>query len=169
MTSAQNPLEGIILTPQQQSLLFAALNSNRGNNGLSNNAPSNNGLNMSPLQFDGSPVQDESFQTSPDIDYDYDYAGPDSSFDLSFDTGNQPRMIGDLPGAKRALRSDSSDPESPDKRSHPDDDEGSPGAKRRESEEKVAKKPGRKPLTTEPSSVGTPASRAGATLSQERC
>jgi AP-1-like factor len=151
MTSSQNPLQGLILTPQQQSLLFAALNSNRPNNGQSNAA-----FNLSPLPFNGSPVQGtdglSSFQNSPDLDYDYDYAGADSSFDFSFDDTNQPKMIGDLPGTTRAPKSTSPDSESAEKRSHPDDGESS-GAKRRESEEKVAKKPGRKPLTTEPSSV----------------
>ncbi len=153
MTSSQKPVPGFMLTPQQQTLLFAALNSNRPASG-----PSKAGFNASPMQFDGSPVQAgdalSSFQNSPDLDYDYDFAGPDSSFDFSFDDTNQPKMIGDLPG-KRPARSDSADSESPEKRSHPDDDDDDEpsGAKRRESDEKVAKKPGRKPLTTEPSSV----------------
>lgn len=151
MASSQNPLHGLVLTPQQQSLLFAALNSNRPSNGQSNN-----GFNPAPLQYDASPVQGggaSSFQNSPEFEYDYDFPGADSSaFDVSFDDVNHAKMIGDLPGSKRSLKSDSADGESPEKRSHPDDEE-SPGAKRRESEEKVAKKPGRKPLTTEPSSV----------------
>jgi AP-1-like factor len=153
MTSSQNPLQGLVLTPQQQSLLFAALNSNRP----SDAAQPTNGFNMSPLQFDGSPIQADgmsSFQNSPDLDYEYDFAGADSSFDY-YDDAGQPKMIGDLPGSKRSLTSDSGDAESPEKRSHPDDEEEEgPGAKRRESEEKMAKKPGRKPLTTEPTSVG---------------
>lgn len=157
MTSSYKPSQGFMLTPQQQTLLYAALNSNRPNN-----APSNAGVNLSPVQFDGSPLQGgalSSFQNSPDLDYDYDFAGPDSSFDFSFDDTNQPKMIGDLPGTKREFRSESAESESPEKRSHPDDDgdeEENSGAKRRESEEKVAKKPGRKPLTTEPSSVSYP-------------
>jgi AP-1-like factor len=159
MTSARNPLQNLILTPQQQSLLFAALNSNRPSNGSSNN-----GLTMSPLQFDGSPIQRAdglpSYQGSPDLDYDYDFAGPDSSFDFSFDDASQPKMIGDLPDTKRAAKSESADGDSPEKRSHPGDGEDS-GAKRRESEEKVAKKPGRKPLTTEPSSVSAHGSGPG--------
>ncbi len=159
MTSSQKPVPSFMLTPQQQTLLFAALNSNRPATG-----PSKAGFNVSPLQFDGSPVQAgdalSSFQNSPDLDYDYDFAGADSSFDFSFDDSNQPKMIGDLPGAKRPSRSDSADSESPEKRSHPDDDDDDEpsGAKRRESDEKVAKKPGRKPLTTEPSSVSHPVS-----------
>jgi AP-1-like factor len=152
MTSSQNPLQGLVLTPQQQNLLFAALNSNRPSD-----AQPTNGFNMSTLQFDGSPMQPDglsSFQNSPDLDYDYDFAGADSSFDY-YDDAGQAKMIGDLPGSKRALKSESGDAESPEKRSHPEDEEEEgPGAKRRESEEKLAKKPGRKPLTTEPTSVG---------------
>jgi AP-1-like factor len=162
MTSTRNPLEDFVLTPQQQNLLFAALNSNKPSNKQTNSI-----LNMSPLQFDGSPNQHTdglaSFQGSPEFDYDYDFNGPDSSLDF-FDDGNQPKMIGDLPGAPRSSKSDSPDNESPEKRSHPDDGEENTGAKRRESEDKVAKKPGRKPLTTEPTSVSLTCRRAGATL-----
>lgn len=155
MTSTRNPLQDFILTPQQQNLLFAALNSNRPSN-----KPANSGLNMSPLQFDGSPGQRTdgmgSFQGSPDFDYDYDFTGADSGFDFSFDDSSQPKMIGELPGAQKTSKSDSPETESPEKRSYPDDGEESTGAKRRESEDKVAKKPGRKPLTTEPTSVSLP-------------
>jgi AP-1-like factor len=154
MTSTRYPLQDLILTPQQQSLLYAALNSNRQNNP----APSNTPFQAPPLQFDGSPVQGSgslsSFQNSPDLDYDYDFAGADSSFDFPYEDGTQPKMIGDLPGTSTSSKSDTPDSEGPEKRSHPEDGE-SPGAKRRESEEKVAKKPGRKPLTTEPSSVSS--------------
>jgi len=139
MTST-NPMSNFILTPQQQSLLFAALNSNRPANAQSNAMSS-----LSPTSFN-------SFQNSPEIDYEYDFNGPDSSFDFSFDNNSQAKMIGDLPGSSTGGRSDSGEAESPDKRSHPDDEDIS-SPKRRESEDKVAKKPGRKPLTTEPSSV----------------
>ncbi|KAL2017161.1 hypothetical protein VTK56DRAFT_2530 [Thermocarpiscus australiensis] len=166
MTSTRNPLHDFILTPQQQSLLFAALNSNQPSNVLANAS-----LNMSPVQIDGSPLQQSdglgSFQGSPEFDYEYDFPGADSGFDFSFDDSNQPKMIGDLPGATKAPKSDSADTESPEKRSHPDDGESS-GAKRRESEEKVAKKPGRKPLTTEPSSKRKAQNRAAQRAFRER-
>jgi len=155
MTSTKNPMSDFILTPQQQNLLFAALNSNRTNN---NNNLSSAALSLSPSSFT-SPAQGPdatgSFQNSPDLDFDYGFTGADSSFDFSFDDTTQPKMIGDLPGSSTNGRSESADTESPDKRSHPDDEEEEEGngAKRRESEDKVAKKPGRKPLTTEPSSV----------------
>ncbi|KAL2260936.1 hypothetical protein VTK26DRAFT_4920 [Humicola hyalothermophila] len=163
MTSTRNPLGDLVLTPHQQGLLYAALNSNRPGN-----LPTNSGLQP---QFTASPVLAadgmESFQASPDLNYDYDFAGADSSFDFSFEDINQPKMIGDLPGAKQPARSDSADNESPEKRSYPDDGEDS-GAKRRESEEKVAKKPGRKPLTTEPSSKRKAQNRAAQRAFRER-
>ena len=150
------------LTPQQQNLLFAALNSNRQQQ-LVQDSPSNNAVSMSPSSLATSPAQKQAFQESPYLDsYDYDLE-PDSTFDFDFSNNvSQAKMIGDLPGT---ARSESTENDLHDKRSHPDDDDddqGSPdsadgsggnGAKRRESTEKVAKKPGRKPLTTEPSSV----------------
>jgi len=156
-----------MLTPQQQNLLFAALNANR-----KSATPAST---MSPLQFNGSPLQGSDnvggFQGSPEFDYDYDLIGADSSFDYPFNDPSQPKMIGDLPGATSdTSKSDSADnTESPDKRSHPDDDEEeTPGAKRRESEDKVAKKPGRKPLTTEPSSKRKAQNRAAQRAFRER-
>ena len=162
MASARNPLESFRLTPQQQTLLFAALNSNKANA-----AQANGMFNTSPGALTESPVQSTDgtgFQESPYLDYDLDFGAADSSFDFSFDDTNGARMIGALPGTtddgespSSDAKSESADGDSPDKRSHPDDeddeDEQSGGGKRRESEEKVPKKPGRKPLTTEPSSV----------------
>ncbi|KAK0629169.1 transcription factor PAP1-domain-containing protein [Bombardia bombarda] len=169
MASAQNPLQGFVLTPQQQNLLFAALNSAKPA------STSNSALNMSPLSFDGSPTQGadtvSNFQESPELEYEYDFGGPDSSFDFSFQDGDRPKMIGDLPGAPSTSKSDSPESDSPDKRSHPDDDddeEENGGAKRREGEDKVAKKPGRKPLTTEPSSKRKAQNRAAQRAFRER-
>lgn len=169
MTSTRNPLGDFILTPTQQNLLFAALNSNR----KGNTPTGNSGPNLSSLQFNGSPVDaspDNIFQASPEFDYDYDFTGMDSSFDMSYNDGTQPKMIPDLPGTSVGSKSDSPDSsDSPDKRSHPDDDEEeNPEAKRRESEDKVAKKPGRKPLTTEPSSKRKAQNRAAQRAFRER-
>ncbi|KAL2264800.1 hypothetical protein VTJ83DRAFT_7310 [Remersonia thermophila] len=178
MTSTRHPLGDFILTPQQQSLLFAALNANR-----QNNVPSNTGFQASPLQplqFDTSPIQGSgslsSFHTSPDLDFSYDFTGPDSSFDFP-DGADQPKMIGDLPGAGKSnsansantarSKSDSADAEASEKRSYPEDAESSE-PKRRESEEKVPKKPGRKPLTTEPSSKRKAQNRAAQRAFRER-
>lgn len=156
MTSTQNPLANFVLTPQQQNLLFAALNSNKSPSA----AASNSALSFPASSLDGSPNLGVdgvgSYQNSPDLDYDYDFGAPDSSFDFSFNDADQAKMIGDLPAPSSTSKSESPDGDSPDKRSHPDDDEEvNTGAKRREGEDKVAKKPGRKPLTTEPSSVST--------------
>lgn len=153
-----------ILTPQQQALLFRALTSNQP----SNDSPQSNNLSLSPTALNKSPTQANSnaIQESPFLDYDYSF-GPDSSgFDFDLGLDNSASMIGDLPGTsqlndKSSNNSDkgsSPDNESHDKRSHPDDedDEDKEGsAKRRESEGKVPKKPGRKPLTNEPSSVSS--------------
>jgi AP-1-like factor len=142
------------LTPQQQNLLFAALNSNK---------PQSNGggLTLSPNSFETSPMQssnnegkhndNQAFNESPFLDSFNEDPG-DSSFDFSFLDDQQPRMIGELP---QPVKSESSEPDHHEKRSHPDDEEDdSQEHKRRESTEKVPKKPGRKPLTNEPTSVG---------------
>ena len=65
-------------------------------------------------------------------------------------------MIGDLPGTPS-----NGDADVHDKRGHPEDDdedEEDGGGKRREgsTDEKTSKKPGRKPLTSEPTSVSGP-------------
>jgi AP-1-like factor len=162
-----------LLTPQQQNLLFAALNSNKQQ--LSGST-TNNAASISPASIHNSgaaqqkSAQATGYQESPFLDnYDYDFG--DSGFDFSFASEDQPSMIGDIPTAADSANndasvalSDSPETETPEKRSYPDDedDEDSPGQdhKRRESTDKVPKKPGRKPLTSEPSSV---------CLSQSKC
>ncbi|KAF7543575.1 hypothetical protein G7Z17_g10630 [Cylindrodendrum hubeiense] len=162
-----------LLTPQQQGLLFAALNSNKQQQASA--SPAANAMSLSPTSFDNSPVQSKSaqhaYQESPYLDnYDYDFG--DSSFDFSFAAAeDRAKMIGDIPTAETA-RSDSTENEGNEKRSHPDDedDEDSPGndPKRRESTEKVPKKPGRKPLTSEPSSKRKAQNRAAQRAFRER-
>lgn len=160
-----------LLTPQQQSLLFAALNSNKQS---ATSSPANNGLSLSANSFKSPSLKDSevsAIQESPFLDnYDYDFG--DSSFDFSFASANgadQPKMIGDLPGS---ARSDSAEHDGNEKRSHPDDEdeETSPGndAKRQETTEKVPKKPGRKPLTSEPSSKRKAQNRAAQRAFRER-
>lgn len=154
-----------LLTPQQQSLLFAALNSNKQSPSVSNPAT------ISPGAFQNSAMQSaqsSTFQESPYLDnldnLDYtDYV--DSSFDFSFANGDQPAMIGDIP---ETIKSESTDNDPHEKRSHPDDEddltENDP--KRRESTDK--KKPGRKPLTSEPSSKRKAQNRAAQRAFRER-
>ncbi|KAI0168961.1 PAP1-domain-containing protein [Hypoxylon sp. FL1284] len=180
MASAHSQaLHNFILTPQQQSLLFRALTSNQQANNTNNQASS---LSLSPDSLSKSPSQNQSVangmssgvQESPYLDYDYDL-GPDGSFDFDFTSDGQGKMIGDLPGT--SIKDDDSkasspDNDSPDKRSHPDDDEEDDmedgGGKRREGEGKVPKKPGRKPLTNEPSSKRKAQNRAAQRAFRER-
>jgi AP-1-like factor len=75
-------------------------------------------------------------------------------------------MIGDVPGTEA---SESPENDLHDKRSHPDDED-SPGneSKRHGSGDKVPKKPGRKPLTSEPSSKRKAQNRAAQRAFRER-
>ncbi|KAI2607992.1 PAP1-domain-containing protein [Hypoxylon sp. NC1633] len=186
MASTQtHPLNNFILTPQQQNLLFRALTSNQsgGNGSNGTNGSNGNSLSMSPDSLTKSPAQSQNggnnfdtpnetngVQESPFLDYDYDL-GPDTSFDFDFTQDGQAKMIGDLPGSS-PTKDDSPETESPDKRGHPDDDEDDDidegGGKRRESEGKVPKKPGRKPLTNEPSSKRKAQNRAAQRAFRER-
>ena len=135
------------LTPAQQDLLLAALASNSKPNqsqqtstaaraGSMSENGSKNSLQTSPPSghFDFGP------DDSPYLDFDIDGEGDDS---LDFD--GQGQMIGDLPETTSELH---------DKRKSIDGKDGDEGGgKRRESEDKTGKKPGRKPLTSEPTTV----------------
>ncbi|KAH7040288.1 transcription factor PAP1-domain-containing protein [Microdochium trichocladiopsis] len=171
-----------ILTPQQQNLLFRALTSNQPSVNPSSTV-GNDPLSMSPTSLQNSSpagqslVTPNAFQESPFLDYDYDI-GHDNNFDFDF-IGDQAKMIGDLPGTNTAAtskdnetKSGSSEPETSDKRSHPDDDEDADaeegGGKRRESESKTQKKAGRKPLTNEPTSKRKAQNRAAQRAFRER-
>ncbi|PSR79207.1 transcription factor PAP1-domain-containing protein [Coniella lustricola] len=181
MASTRNPLSDFILTPQQQSLLFAALNSNRQSTG----SPANGGAttsNMSPSSFTTSPAQQNGSggfpEESPFIDYDYEFSAGDPGYDFQFADESQGKMIGDLPGSNSSEGSDTkadstkagSDNNDNEKRSHPDDDneEDESSAKRQETGDKAPKKPGRKPLTTEPTSKRKAQNRAAQRAFRER-
>ncbi|KAK8069746.1 bZIP transcription factor [Apiospora phragmitis] len=160
-TSTQGLPHNFILTPQQQSLLYRALTSNQPANG----SPPTNALSVSPTALNqNGPSKADSVQESPYQDYDYDFgSGPDSSFD--FDFANVPRDSND------SSKVTSPENDSAEKRSYPDEDEGDReenGNKRRESEGKVPKKPGRKPLTNEPSSKRKAQNRAAQRAFRER-
>ncbi|KAI9765445.1 MAG: DNA-binding transcription factor yap1 [Geoglossum simile] len=116
----------------------------------------------SPLQK--TPASSEfgaDLDTSPYLDYELDLDA-DGNYDLDVDD----QMIGSLPGAP------TSDGEggASEKRKLPEgeneDDEG--GGKRREGEDKTAKKPGRKPLTSEPTSKRKAQNRAAQRAFRER-
>lgn len=183
MASTQSQVQGgpnpnFFLTPQQQRLLFAALNSNKpaaAAAATSQSPVSNKPLSLSPESLQTSPVQEnglDNFHETPFLDnYDYDFG--DSSFDVDFANDSQSQLIGDIPGQ---TTSDSPENESSEKRDRPDDDDDDDdevdgngnGAKRRESTEKVPKKPGRKPLTSEPSSKRKAQNRAAQRAFRER-
>lgn len=152
------------LDSTQQDLLLAALASNNQN---PNDLFSSTGLpqstnsqfqypvdNVDPTSFFASPQQNtpangfnaNSIEESPFLDY--------MDGDNSFDYDNSDMMIGALPGDSPQRNGDSNEKRklSPDEDGD-DDDEG--GGKRREGEDKQAKKPGRKPLTSEPTTVGS--------------
>lgn len=148
---ADNPLhqQGLYLSPNQQDLLLAALSSN--------NPPKNPPVKQEP---DATPAHrpSASFGSPDDLDPSlsgYAYGNDDSPFldfnpdDLDFQ-GTE-NLIGDLPDSYLPV----DEYELGDKRKSmggkSDTEEG--GKKRRESEEKVARKPGRKPLTSEPTTV----------------
>ncbi len=144
----------LTLSAKQEQLLFAALNSNNSQPAPidhSNPFPMAPGsLTESPLQAPGSGTLN-GFDESPFIDYDYEFEA-DGSFDYDFSNSSQGQMIGKLPGT-----SSDGDADSRDKRSHPEDNDEDEvgGGKRREGDEKTSKKPGRKPLTSEPTSVSS--------------
>jgi len=146
----------LTLSARQEHLLYAALNSNSKSSNIDpSNNQSTNSFAMAPGSFTESPLQApgsgtlNGFDDSPFIDYDYEFDA-DGSFDYDFSNDSQGQMIGKLPGS-----SSDGDADVHDKRSHPDDDgdEEEGGGKRREGDEKTTKKPGRKPLTSEPTSV----------------
>ncbi|KAJ6787893.1 hypothetical protein PWT90_01876 [Aphanocladium album] len=160
--------EDFFLTPHQQNLLFAALNANKQQAAT---AAAPNPVSLSPSSFKNSPGSTAgatgAYQESPFLDnYDYDFA--DSSFDFSFAGNDQGAMIGDMPSTSD--KSDTPDDDIHEKRSHPDDDDESPEneAKRREAGEKIPKKPGRKPLTSEPTSKRKAQNRAAQRAFRER-
>lgn len=152
------------LSPNQQDLLFAALNSQAttdkprakaadGDTGSTNRTTSDashhHSTTMSANAVFQSPANMDEF--NPDFTPDLDYLDADASFDFdNADLGGE--MIGGLPGFDA-----NGNPEQHDKRKNTDDD-GSPeegDAKRQElgEGERGSKKPGRKPLTNEPTTV----------------
>lgn len=144
------PNQPLYLSPHQQDLLLAALSSN-------NQPPKNS---PAPKQEpDSTPRQgpSASFSISPNaLDHNPEsaYESPFLDFnpDPELDFPGSDSLIGDLPGSFLP-----DDYEPGDKRKGIDgkseDDQEESGKKRRESDEKVARKPGRKPLTSEPTTV----------------
>lgn len=152
------------LNPNEQDLLLTALNSNKptgstiglynstANRSNSHNATKSTQSNMastytSPAQQTpgSATLTNKGFDNSPFGDFELD----DSNFD--WDVNGE--LIGALPGTT-TRQEDHEENELGDKRKSPEDaEEEDGGGKRREGEDKTGKKPGRKPLTSEPTTV----------------
>jgi AP-1-like factor len=171
MASSNNQFFNLpALTPEQEQQLFSVIAARQAGPYTSHNAPSGlpstsrslQSYNTSPAQnsfYDTSPAQGygnmSSFQNSPDLDNENDFGGGDSGAEPLH---NDTTLIGGHTRSSRSsTRSASDEVENADKRRHPDDEDDEDGndAKRREPGEKTAKKPGRKPILTEPTSVGS--------------
>lgn len=152
------------LDEQQQNLLLAALSSNMNVNKLQQNSFSASSPDLTSLNNAQFPnTLDPSFFASPQQNSGalstFDTFGVEESpylefaeGDPDFDFGNidgDESLIGPLPGEDGL--------DIHEKRKSPEDGEGSTenDSKRQEGEDKVAKKPGRKPLTSEPTTVSS--------------
>jgi len=150
------------LTSTQQDLLLTALSSNKPKNGIdrvhldqrSSAAPQNNMHAQPAATMDGdlfiSPQQASNLGSLDSLDVDgsayLDYLDGDTSFDFDTTDLDGQDMIGPLHnGNERHEKRKNSDLE--------DDDEEFGDPKRKEGEDKQAKKPGRKPIMAEPTTV----------------
>lgn len=153
------------LSPNQQDLLLAALNSQAGGN-RKTHIPTGDDALVYP--FNSAPAHDsrvmaisnDALLASPE-DADFDSFGADYTPDMDFVDGDSfdfdnadlgGDMIGALPGSEAGSKNS-------EKRKSPDEDDDDPESdpKRQETQEgeKQAKKPGRKPLTNEPTTVSS--------------
>ncbi|KAJ9244544.1 transcriptional regulator family: bZIP [Paecilomyces variotii] len=171
--------QNLYLSPGQQDLLLAALHSNNPSQKQDKNAPTDgvqpkrepdttspqqphsNNFTMPPTLFE-SPGQETigsgqlGFEESPFLDFD-----PDVDFDFQ----GADQLIGDLPESVSPEEQEHREKrKSMDGKSEPEE----AGKKRRESDEKSAKKPGRKPLTSEPTSKRKAQNRAAQRAFRER-
>jgi AP-1-like factor len=148
--------QGLYLSPGQQDLLLAALSSN--NPGQKQQSQPNHTPQVKPLHSpDHAPSNGMSGPPSGGFDNSqlnaYGFGEEESPFldfnpEVDFEFPNSEDLIGDLPGSS-AEYDIGEKRKSMDGKSDVDGEEN--GKKRRESE---AKKPGRKPLTSEPTTVG---------------
>lgn len=153
----------LYLSSKQRDLLVAALSSNQPTSTRANmpsgtaeakNTETPTGTSAASMPGSGRlDLSDE----SPFLDYPLDGEGDDS-----FNFDGEGRMFDDLPEDDEAVDVVADAYEHlHDKRKSIDgaDEDDTGGGKRREGEDKTAKKPGRKPLTSEPTTVGhTPVS-----------
>ena len=165
----------LYLSPKEQDLLLTALSSNKPiqfDNNLSYPTMPTNGSRPSGPRSSSNPQQygqsgRSSFEhndnyTSPlqhtpgsaaygGLEFDSPFLDPDldeGNFDWEI---NGDQMIGSLPGT--SMDDEEGDLHDKRKMSEDDAEDNEGGGKRREGEDKTGKKPGRKPLTSEPTSV----------------
>lgn len=152
--------QGLYLSPNQQDLLLAALSSNNP----SNNPSQKQSTQTPQIKPDHSPDQTSSngasappsggFENHHNMNA-FGFGDDESPFldmngEVDFDFPGSADLIGDLPGVTPGQDYDPGEKrKSMDGQSEVDGEE--TGRKRRDSE---AKKPGRKPLTSEPTTVG---------------
>jgi AP-1-like factor len=140
-TGTNQPFNPYLSNAQQELLLAALASNNPPTNMFDNRNKIKPAADMHALEFE---------DTSPYLDY----LDGDTSFDIdASDLGGQ-HMFENM-DSNASNKSDSTDGDKPDKRKSPEEDspEDEVDAKRREGDPKEAKKPGRKPLTSEPTTV----------------
>ncbi|RAH64294.1 putative bZIP transcription factor AP-1/Yap1 [Aspergillus aculeatinus CBS 121060] len=166
----------LYLSPDQQDLLLAALSSN--------NPPpkqqANNQIKRSTSEPDSTPgnASSSSYNVSPGFDITQPnsgtlgYGDDESPFldfnpELDFDFQGTENLIGDLPEGLSLPDDHEAGEKRKDMDGPAEENEGA-GKKRRESDDKTAKKPGRKPLTSEPTSKRKAQNRAAQRAFRER-
>ncbi|KAI9885594.1 MAG: hypothetical protein M1823_002603 [Watsoniomyces obsoletus] len=182
------------LSPEQQELLVAALASNkpRGatdvskgskmattssnkiksepmSSGRATNQAKQSTTELEPSSTDLSLLDDFRLADGSLIDYNLDL-GWDDPLNVEDGLGMDGDETGELLDEVPSTRTNGDGPhEAHEKRKNPgDDDDGEGGGKRREGDEKPAKKPGRKPLTSEPTTKRKAQNRAAQRAFRER-
>merc|ERR1711939_959324 len=159
LTTMSGQTSDLFLSPDEQDLLVAALNSNQpgAKSGSNQNRSQSQDLIYTPqTHTNPGSGQLNLSDDSPYLDFD-----PDGDFDDGYDFGNT-RMIGDLPPDMSGDLHDK-------RKSIDGENNGDEGdRKRREGDDRTAKKPGRKPLTSEPTSKRKAQNRAAQRAFRER-
>ncbi|OJD14632.1 hypothetical protein AJ78_05029 [Emergomyces pasteurianus Ep9510] len=178
----------LYLSPDQQDLLIAALSSGdksaiskmakteaRHNSRSESNLLDSRPNSSSPQanSFDNTLMSNQDlFESPPEESLDSAQLGFEGSpfldfdLDVDFDASGVDDLIGDLPGTSP----NGDDIEHREKRKSIDgnDEDEESGKKRRETDDKTAKKPGRKPLTSEPTTKRKAQNRAAQRAFRER-
>ncbi|EXJ82715.1 hypothetical protein A1O3_06529 [Capronia epimyces CBS 606.96] len=155
---SHQPSEGLFLSPDQEESLIAALNYNQ--------SPPDKSASASWKLTSQYPISTPTMSSAPGSgNLDFSDDSPFLDFDPEVDLGDEnyefdedSQMIGEIPGDLHDKR----------KSVEGKDEDAEGGGKRRESEDKAAKKPGRKPLTSEPTSKRKAQNRAAQRAFRER-